>query len=66
VQCRSSILPSLTGTQFHALFLEKYVPRTLRDCKKDEFMAFEQGGLSVAAYEAKFHSLSRYATIGDY
>ena len=40
--------------------LEKYVPRTLRDCKKDEFMASEQGGISVAAYEAKFHALSRY------
>uniref|UniRef100_M1DT60 'chromo' domain containing protein n=1 Tax=Solanum tuberosum TaxID=4113 RepID=M1DT60_SOLTU len=25
-------------------------------------MALEQGGMSVAAYEAKFHALSRYAT----
>ncbi|KAH0709266.1 hypothetical protein KY284_010693 [Solanum tuberosum] len=48
--------------QFHALFLEKYVPRTLRDCKKDESMALEQGGMTVASYEAKFHALSRYAT----
>ncbi|WMV40989.1 hypothetical protein MTR67_034374 [Solanum verrucosum] len=38
------------------------MPRTLRDRKKDEFMALEQGGMSVAAYEAKFHALSRYAT----
>ncbi|WMV09159.1 hypothetical protein MTR67_002544 [Solanum verrucosum] len=49
-------------TQFDALFLEKYVPRTLRDRKKDKFMALEQGGMSVAAYEAKFHALSRYTT----
>ncbi|WMV40756.1 hypothetical protein MTR67_034147, partial [Solanum verrucosum] len=49
-------------TQFHALFLEKYVPQTLRDHKKDEFMALKQGGMIVAAYEAKFHSLSRHAT----
>ncbi|KAH0743175.1 hypothetical protein KY290_031168 [Solanum tuberosum] len=35
---------------------------TLRDHKKDEFIALEQGGMSVAAYEAKFHALSRYAT----
>ncbi|WMV14469.1 hypothetical protein MTR67_007854 [Solanum verrucosum] len=56
---------SFTSThldRFHALFLEKYVPRTLRDRKKDEFMALEQGGMSVAAYEAKFHDLSRYDT----
>ncbi|KAH0658132.1 hypothetical protein KY289_026880 [Solanum tuberosum] len=59
---QSSTLPPLTWTQFHALFLEKYVPRTLRDRKKDEFMALEQGGMYVAAYESKFHALSRYAS----
>jgi len=37
------------------------MPRTLRDRKKNEFMALEQGGMSVATYEAKFHALSRYA-----
>uniref|UniRef100_M1DQX7 Uncharacterized protein n=1 Tax=Solanum tuberosum TaxID=4113 RepID=M1DQX7_SOLTU len=31
MECRSSVLPPLTWTQFHDLFLEKYVPRTLRD-----------------------------------
>ncbi|WMV33211.1 hypothetical protein MTR67_026596 [Solanum verrucosum] len=41
---RSSVLPPLTWTQFHALCFEKYVPRTLRDRKKDEFMALQQGG----------------------
>ncbi|XP_049394681.1 uncharacterized protein LOC125858968 [Solanum stenotomum] len=45
-----------------AIIVPKYVPRTLRDRKKDELMAFEQGGMYVAAYEAKFHDLSRYAT----
>ena len=38
------------------------MPRTLRDRKKDEFMALEKGGMYVAAYEAKFHALSRSAT----
>ena len=47
--------------QFHALFLEKYVPQTLRYCKKDEFIALEQGGMFVASYWDKFHVLSRYA-----
>ena len=62
MECKSSTLPPLTWTQFHALFLEKYVPRTSRDHKKDEFMSLKQGGMTVAAYEAKFHALSRYAT----
>ncbi|KAH0636396.1 hypothetical protein KY289_036311 [Solanum tuberosum] len=68
MECRSSTLPPLTWTQFHALFLEKYVPTTLRDRKKDELMALEQGGMTVAAYEAKLHALSRYATqvVTDY
>ena len=57
----SSLYP-LTLTKFNALFLAKYVPRTLRGCKKDDFMALEQGGMSVASYEAKFDSLSVYAT----
>ncbi|XP_015162155.1 uncharacterized protein [Solanum tuberosum] len=37
----------------HQHGLKKYVPRTLRDCKKDEFMALEQSGMFVAAYEPK-------------
>lgn len=36
-----AILPPLTWAQFDTLFLEKYMPRTLRDHKKDEFMALE-------------------------
>ncbi|WMV44926.1 hypothetical protein MTR67_038311 [Solanum verrucosum] len=47
---------------WNADLLEKYVPRTLRDCKKDEFMSLEQYGITVATFEAKFHALSRYAT----
>ncbi|KAH0765510.1 hypothetical protein KY285_001381 [Solanum tuberosum] len=62
MECIYSTLPPLTWTQFNALFLEKCVPRTLRGRKKDEFMALEQGGMTMAAYEAKFHVLSRYAT----
>lgn len=61
MECISSTLPSLTWTLFHALFLEKYVRRTLRDCKKDEFFALEQGSMCMAAYEGKFHALSRNA-----
>ncbi|WMV25314.1 hypothetical protein MTR67_018699 [Solanum verrucosum] len=41
---------------------DKYVPRTWRDHKKDEFMALEKDGMIMVAYEANFHDLSRYAT----
>ena len=47
---------------FSNSFMEKYVPRTLRDRRRDEFLILEQGRMSVAAYEAKFRALSRYAT----
>ena len=63
MECRSSILPLLTWTQFHVLFLEEYVPRTLRDRKKDEFMELEQSSVFVSVDEAKFQDLSKYATV---
>lgn len=44
------------------LFLEKFVPQTLRDLKKDEFMDLEKGGISMVLYEAKLHTMCRYAT----
>lgn len=42
--------------------MEKYVPRTLIDRKKDDFLSLQWGGKSVEAYEGKFHALSLYAT----
>ena len=62
MDCRSSTLPPLTWTQFHALFLKKYVPRTLKDHKKDVFMDLGKVGMSVTSYVAKFHVVSTYAT----
>uniref|UniRef100_UPI003391D5AE hypothetical protein n=1 Tax=Acinetobacter baumannii TaxID=470 RepID=UPI003391D5AE len=43
-------------------FMEKYIPRTLRDRRRDEFLSLEQGKMSVTTYEAKFRALSRYDT----
>ena len=42
--------------------MQKCITRTLRDRRRDEFLMLEQGRMSVAAYEAKFCALSRYAT----
>lgn len=38
------------------------MPCTLHDKKKYGFLALRQRNMIVAAYEAKFHTLSRYAT----
>ena len=47
----------MTWASFSSLFMEKYIPRTLRDRKRDEFLSLEQGRMSVTAYEAKFRAL---------
>ena len=54
MECKSYILTPLTCSQFEALFLDKYVPRTLRDGKKDKFMALDKSGMTLVAHEAKF------------
>lgn len=58
----SPVLPLLTYDNFITLFLDKYVLRTLRDSKKDELLALEQGDMSIAPYEAKFSALICLAT----
>ena len=52
----------MTWASFSSLFMEKYIPQTLRARKRDEFLSLEQGRMSVTAYEAKFRASSRYAT----
>ena len=44
----------MTWASFSSLFMEKYIPQTLRDRKRDEFLSLEQGRMSVNAYEASF------------
>eukprot|EP00268_Persea_americana_P037111 TRINITY_DN3670_c0_g1_i1.p1 TRINITY_DN3670_c0_g1~~TRINITY_DN3670_c0_g1_i1.p1 ORF type:complete len:143 (+),score=28.28 TRINITY_DN3670_c0_g1_i1:874-1302(+) len=43
-------------------FYDKYFPTYARDQKEEEFMLLIQGGMSVAAFEAKFAEWSRFAT----
>ena len=52
----------MTWASFSSLYIEKYIPRTLRDRRRDEFLILEQGRMSVTTYEAKLRALSRYAT----
>ena len=62
VECQPAQAPPMTWASFSSLFMEKYIPRTLRDRRRDEFLSLEQGRMFVTAYEAKFRALSRYAT----
>ena len=62
VECQPTQEPPMTWASFSSLFMEKYIPQTVRDRRKDEFLSLEQGRMSVTAYEAKFRALSRYAT----
>ena len=62
VECQQAQAPPMTWASFSSLFMEEYIPRSLRDKRRDEFLILEHGRMSVAAYEAKFRALSRYAT----
>ena len=62
VECQPTQAPTMTWASFSSLLMEKYLPQTLRDRRRDEFLSLEQGRMSVTAYEAKFRALSRYAT----
>ncbi|XP_055804368.1 uncharacterized protein LOC129873317 [Solanum dulcamara] len=62
VECRPAEAPPMTWATFSDCFMEKYIPRTLKDRRRDEFLNIEQWKMSVAAYESKFHALDRYAT----
>ncbi|XP_069149380.1 uncharacterized protein [Solanum lycopersicum] len=39
--------------------MENYIPRTLRDWRRDKVLRLDQRRMSVTAYEAKFRALSR-------
>ncbi|XP_055802183.1 uncharacterized protein LOC129871303 [Solanum dulcamara] len=62
VKCQSAEAPPITWITFSDFFIEKYIPQTLRERRRDEFLNIEQGRMSVASYEDKIFSLDRYAT----
>ena len=47
VEFQPAQAPPMTWASFSCLFIEKYIPRTLRDRKRDEFLSLEQGRMSV-------------------
>ncbi|XP_069155758.1 uncharacterized protein [Solanum lycopersicum] len=61
-ECQPAQAPPMNWASFSSLFMEKYIPRTLRDKRRDKILSLEQGRMSVTAYEAKFRALSRYST----
>ncbi|XP_059315758.1 uncharacterized protein LOC132066467 [Lycium ferocissimum] len=62
VACRPEGSPPLTWTQFYRAFLEKYVPRSLREARREQFLHLEQRGMSLESYVTRFLYLARYST----
>ena len=47
-------------TSFRTRFLEKYFPDTARQDREAEFLALQQGEMTVQEYVNKFEHLARY------
>lgn len=56
---------TITWTRFTELFLEKYVPKYLKNQLEVKFLELKQGNMSVVEYEAMFTELSRFVTYVD-
>ena len=41
VECQPAQAPPMTWASFSSLFMEKYIPSTLRDRRRDEFLSLE-------------------------
>ena len=61
IQTRPVGSPPVSWDEFSEAFLAKFIPRSVRDRLRDQFCRLEQGSMSVAEYETRFHELSRYA-----
>ena len=47
VECQPTEAQPVTWASFSNLFMEKYIPRTLRDRNRDEFLSLEQVGYCI-------------------
>ncbi|XP_070039721.1 uncharacterized protein [Nicotiana tomentosiformis] len=55
--------PALTWDQFSQLFLEKFIPITLREGYRRLFKSLQQGSMTVTQYETRFVDLTRHVNI---
>ncbi|XP_070046601.1 uncharacterized protein [Nicotiana tomentosiformis] len=55
--------PSLTWDRFSQLFLEKFIPFTLREKYRRQFERLQWGGITVTQYETRFMDLARHAVV---
>ena len=51
-------------TNFRMRFLEKYFPDTAKQDKEDEFLALQQGDMTVQEYVNRLEHLARYYSQG--
>ncbi|XP_070039331.1 uncharacterized protein [Nicotiana tomentosiformis] len=55
--------PALTWDQFSQLFLEKFLPITLREEHRRQFERLQQGSMTVTQYETHFVDLARHTIL---
>ena len=55
--------PALTWDQFSQLFIEKFLPITLREERRHQFERLQQGSMTVTQYETRFVDLARHAIL---
>ena len=60
---RPAGLPALTWDQFSHLFIEKFLPITLREERRRQFERLQQGSMTVTQYETRFVDLARHAIL---
>ncbi|XP_060175920.1 uncharacterized protein LOC132606438 [Lycium barbarum] len=61
VACIPESSPPLTWTQFCRAFLEKYMPQSLKEACREEFLHLEQRGMSMEAYVTRYLYLAHYS-----
>ena len=54
--------PTLDWSEFYNAFIERFMPKSLRDAKAREFELLKQTeGMSILDYDTKFNQLAKYA-----
>ena len=51
----------VTWDEFHTVFREKYIPKTVMDGMRKKFQSLTRGKMDIEAYAREFTRLARYA-----